>query len=348
MALFKAVLIEHGYATTRYEEGVISAAGGEFIDAEKMPLDEALALCETTDAILFRRLTVTADMLRRFRRCKIIVRYGVGTDNVDVAAATELGIMVGHVPGYCIDEVSTHALALWLDCVRAVSSTREEMAHGKWDVHREEPLFRVAGKTMGVVGLGNIGQALARKLQGWNLRVLAFDPFADPALAKALGVTLVEFPELCRQADFISLHCPLLPETFHLLDEKAFALMKRGVMVINTARGPVVDTAALVSALERGVVSRAGLDVFEEEPLPGDSVLRSHPRVVVTDHTAWYSEESQAQLQSMAAEEIARVGRGGLPLSLANPEVIYRLDRAAEWKPAESMRWQLQRCGRAI
>jgi D-3-phosphoglycerate dehydrogenase / 2-oxoglutarate reductase len=345
MAAFQVVLIEHGYATTRYEREIVEASGGEFIDADTLPLDEALRLCEGADAVLCRRLQVPRATLARFSRCRILVRYGVGTDNVDVDAATDLGIIVGHVPSYCADEVSAHALALLLACARRVPATDRRVRAGGWDVRRGEAVRRIAGRTLGLVGLGGIGQAVARKLAGWQLRLLACDPFVDPAVAARLGVDLVDFDTVCRASDDVSLHCPLLPETRHLVGARALALMKPGATLVNTARGPLVDGRALLAALDEGRLAGAALDVFEDEPLPVDSPMRRHERLVVTDHTAWYSEESQIELQRTAAEEVVRVCTGGLPRSLANPPVLQRLGRWDEWEPAENMRWQLKRLG---
>lgn len=345
MTAFQVVLIEHGYATTGYEREIVEAAGGEFVDADSMPLEDALRRCERADGILCRRLEVTRPMLERFRRCRILVRYGVGTDNVDVDAATDLGIIVGHVPSYCADEVSSHALALLLASVRQVPGTDRRVRSGGWDVRRGETIHRIAGRTCGIVGLGGIGRALARKLAGWGMRLLATDPYVDPGVAAALGVDLVDFDTLCREADFLSMHCPLLPETRHLVGDRALGLMKPTAHLVNTSRGPVVDARALVAALDEGRLAGAALDVFEEEPLPSDSPVRDHERIVVTDHTAWYSEESQVELQRTAAEETVRVCTGGLPRSLANPRAIQRLDRWNEWQPADSMRWQLKRLG---
>ena len=343
MPSFKCVLIEHGYRGTETERRIINEAGGEFIDAERLPLADALRLCEDAEAILCRRLEITADLIRRFRRCRILVRYGVGTDNIDVDAATEAGIIVGHVPVYCVDEVSTHAIALWLAVARKLRSTQAKMESGGWDVHRDDPIFRVAGKTLGIVGLGNIGRAVARKMSAWELRLLASDPYADPDQAAMMGVELVDLEKLCRDSDFISLHCPLLPETRHLIDAGKLSLMKPGAILVNTARGPVVETRALRRALDEGRLAGAGLDVFEEEPLPLKSPFRNHPRVVISDHTAWYSEESQADLQRKAAEEVARVGQGGLPFSMANPEVLSRLPGVPKWPVPEHVKWQLKR-----
>jgi len=343
MAAFRVVFIEHGYPTTKYEREIIERAGGEFIDANELALAEGLRLCEEAEGIMLRRMTITAEMIRRFRRCKIICRCGVGTDSVDARAATEANVIVGHVPTYGTDEVSTHAIALLLSCVRKIVPTHQRMVAGDWDVHGGDPIFRTAGKTLGLVGLGNIGRAMARKLSGWNLRVLASDPFAEPEPARTLGVTLVDLDTLCRESDFISLHCPLLPETKHLINPHTLSLMKPDVVLVNTSRGSVVDARALLAALEARPGAQAALDVFEEEPLPENSLLRRHPRVTVTDHTAWYSEESQIELQRTAAEEVARVCTGGLPRSLANPEVLKKLGRFDAWQPAENMRWQLKR-----
>jgi D-3-phosphoglycerate dehydrogenase len=343
MADFRAVIIEHGYKTSRYEEAVITAAGGGFMDASDRSLEEALGLAETAEGIMVRRLEVTRDLIRRFRKCRIIARYGVGTDNVDGEAATEAGIIVGHAPLYATDEVSVHAVALLLACVRDVPGTHRRMEAGAWDVERPVPVRRLAGRTLGLVGFGNIGQAVAGKLSGWGLRLLAVDPFVEAERAAKLGVRLVALEALLEASDFISLHVPLLPETRHLINRETLRRTKRGVMLVNTARGGVLDTRALLDALDSGHVACAALDVFEEEPLPAGSPLRKHPRVVLSDHMAWYSEESQVELQTTVAQEVARVCRGGLPVSLTNPEVLQKLGRAAEWKPPDHVRWQLKR-----
>src|SRR6185503_5127386 len=263
--MFRVVLIEHNYASTAVERRIIETAGGEFIDAEKLPLSKALELCREAEGILFRRIPVTRDMIRAFRKCRAIVRYGVGTDNVDTQAATEAKIIVGHVPAYCVDEVSSHAIALMLACARKIVATHKRVEQGAWEVHREDPIYRVAGKTVGIVGLGTIGRAVARKLGGWNVELLAADPFIEAERASECGVTLVDFETLCRRSHFVMLHLPLLPETRHLLNSKAFALMQQDTIVVNTARGPVVDTGALLAAFKDGQIGAAGLDVFEEE-----------------------------------------------------------------------------------
>lgn len=343
MPKFRVVFIEHSYPSTRLEREIIEAAGGEFIDADALPLAEALQLCEEAEGVMVRRINITAGIIARFKRCKIIMRCGVGTDSVEVPAATDANIIVGHVPTYGTDDVSTHAIALLLACVRKIVPTHQQMTRGAWEVHGGDPLFRTAGKTLGIVGLGNIGRAVARKLATWNLRMIATDPFANEESARSIGATLVGLDTLCRESDYISLHCPLLPETKHLINAQTLALMKPGAILVNTSRGPVVDTTALLDALNANHLAQAALDVFEQEPPPADSPLRNHPRITVSDHTAWYSEESQADLQRIAAEEVASVCTGGLPRSLANPQVLKKLGRFDEWQPGENMRWQLKR-----
>lgn len=343
MASFRAVIVEHGYKTSRYEREIITAAGGEFIDASGRPLEEALRLAETAEGVMVRRLEVTAGIMQRFSKCKILTRYGVGTDNVDVDAATEAGIIVGHAPLYATDEVSVHVAALLLACVRDIVGTHKRMEAGAWDVERPIPVCRMAGRTLGIVGFGNIGRAVARKLSGWDLRIVATDPFVEPERAVALNVELLPLDELLRTSDLVSLNCPLLPETRHLINATSLAKMKKSAILVNTARGGVVDTLALLAALDAAHLECAGLDVFEEEPLPANSPLRKHPRVVLTDHMAWYSEQSQVELQTTVAQEIVRVCRGGLPLSLMNPEVLHKLGRFAEWTPPDNIRWQLKR-----
>jgi D-3-phosphoglycerate dehydrogenase len=346
MAQFLAVLLESGYRTGEYERDVIIGAGGEFVDAQGLPADSALDLCRRADGILVRRLTVTSGMIAQFKRCRIIVRYGVGTDNIDVDAATNAGIIVGNVPDYCIDEVSSHAIGMLLDCVRGITWTHASMSRGGWDEPRSEPVLRMGGRTLGVVGLGQIGSAVVRRMSNWGLRILAADPYVADDYVRSLPVRCVDLDVLCRESDYLMIHVPLLPETHHLIGSRQFGMMKPGAILVNTARGPVVDTDALADALDRRCLARAALDVFEEEPLSLQSPLRNHPKVLLTDHMAWHSEESQIQLQTSAARSLAIACTGGLPGSLANPEVLHRLGRFHEWEPAPNMRWQLERIAR--
>jgi D-3-phosphoglycerate dehydrogenase len=344
MASFRVVLLESGFGSCAYEREVIAAAGGELLDVQDRPLAERLALCRDADGILVRRVFITDRMIGSFERCRVIVRYGIGTDNIDLEAATRAGIVVGNVPDYCVDEVSSHAIALLLGCLRDIPGAHRRMSEERsWDVRRDEALRRLQGMTLGLVGLGQIGSAVARKFSGWGLRILAADPFVDATDMRKVGATRVDLETLCAESHLISLHVPLLPETRHLFGSRQMALMRSGSVLVNTSRGPVVDTGALIEGLARGRPARAALDVFEEEPLPADSPLRRHARLLLTDHMAWYSEESKAELQQSAARSVATVCTGGLPASIANPEVLVRLGRMDDWRPAPCMRWQLRR-----
>jgi D-3-phosphoglycerate dehydrogenase len=343
MPAFKVIFVEHGYKSIEPERRIIESAGGTLIDGDRYSLDESLRIAGDCEGIMLRRIKITRDHVKTFKRGKILMRYGVGVDNIDIGAATEAGLIVGHVPVYCQDEVSTHAIALLLACVRRLIPTSDALRAGGWNVHEGDPIYRLAGKTLGIVGLGTLGQAVARKLQGWNLRLLGTDAFIEPEVAQTLNVRLVPLETLLRESDFVSLHVPLLPETKHLIDASTLAQMKRGAILVNTARGPVVSGDDLLRALDEGQLSCAALDVFEEEPPAKDSPLRNHPRLLVTDHTAWYSEESQLELQRRAAEEVARCCTGHLPEAIANPEVLHKLGRAAEWQPNHLARWQARR-----
>lgn len=343
MPKFKVVLLKHGYPSSDIERRIITGAGCEFIDADDLNDAEGLKLCADADAILVRWLKITPALVAQFPKCKFIVRYGIGFDNIDRDSCTAAGIMIGHVPTYCLDDVSSHTLALWLACVRRLASTHAKLGSGGWDDNPPAQIYRTAGRTFGLIGLGNIGRATARKLSGWGMRLLACDPYVDPALARELCVPLVDMNTLLRESDYVSMHVPLLPETRHLMDARALGRMKSGAILINTARGPVVDGNALLAALDSGQITAAGLDVFEEEPLPLDSRLRRHPRMVVTDHVAWYSEESLNELKQTVAGDVVRVAQGQLPRSVGNPEVLKRLGREKEWDPPENVKWQFRR-----
>jgi D-3-phosphoglycerate dehydrogenase len=346
MARFKVIFVEHGYNSAEAERAIIEKAGGEFVDCDGLPTEETLRRCADADAIMVRRLQLTRERIAGFKGCKMLLRYGVGVDNIDLAASTDAGIIVGHVPVYCQDEVSTHAVALLLDCIRRIVPTHEAMRAGCWDVHRNDPIYRVAGKTLGIVGLGTLGQAVVRKFQGWNMRLLACDPYLDDGVAEALSVKLVSLEQLFSQSDYVSLHVPLLPETRHVIRAETLALMRRGAILVNTARGPLVSGTDLLQALDSGQISCAALDVFENEPPPADSPLRKHPRLIMTDHIAWYSEEAQIELQERAAREVVRGCTGGLPENIANPEVLERLGRIHEWQPNHLARWQRRRAAK--
>jgi D-3-phosphoglycerate dehydrogenase len=246
------------------------------------------------------------------------VRYGVGVDNVEVAAATELGIVVANVVDFCTEEVANHALLLLLACAKRLLPLDADLRAGHW---RRTPLAGmppVWGQTLGIVGLGNIGRSLARKALALQMTVLGYDPyFQEPPD----GVRLVELGELVADSDFVSICAPLTAETRHLIGAAELASMKSSAILINAARGPLVDEAALVEALRSGQIAAAGLDVFEEEPLPTDSALLTLGNVVLSAHTAGISEASTRRVKTEVGQAAAAVLSGRWPKSVVNPAV---------------------------
>jgi D-3-phosphoglycerate dehydrogenase len=264
---------------------------------------------------------ITAEMIGQFTRCRIISRFGIGVDNVDIPAATERGIVVTKVPDYCIDEVSDHTMALLLAAVRKIPFANSMVHAGKWEMPAVVPIHRLRGTTLGLVGFGRIPQLVAPKAQSFGMRVVSFDPYIPQEVFARAGVESVEFKELLKISDYISIHSPLLPETQGLFNADAFRQMKPHAYLINTARGPIVDEAALAQALDAGQLAGAALDVMPKEPPPG-SPLFGRPNVIITPHTSFYSEESLVDLQTKAAEEVVRVLKGEAPKNPVNPEAL--------------------------
>jgi D-3-phosphoglycerate dehydrogenase len=257
---------------------------------------------------------ITAKVIAAMKKCKCVSRYGVGYDNVDAAALKARGIFLANVPDYCGEDVSDHAMALLMDCVRKVSRKDRLVRQGQWNLTGVQDVFRVAGKTLGFVGYGMIARVLHRKLSGFNLgRVLIADPFVPAEAARKAGAELVDLSTLCREADFISIHAPLLPATRGMIGRAQFGLMKKTAILVNTSRGPLVEEAAIVEALKSGKIACAGLDVFGAEPLPMDSELRKLDNVTLTDHAGWYSVESMVELKTKAAQNIADTLTMGKP-----------------------------------
>src|SRR5438105_3323228 len=223
--------------------------------------DDILAVARDADAILVTYAKLPGDLLRQLTRCKAIGRFGLGVDNIDVAAAVQCGITVTYVPDYCMREVSDHAMALLLALARKVVFSNALVQSGRWEMPAVVPIRRLEGQVLGLVGFGNIPRRVARKAQAFGLQVLTFDPFVAPDEPRAAGVESVGFDDLLARADFVSIHAPLMPATRGLFDAAAFAKMKRGAYLINTARGPLVDELALIAALDNGHLGGAALDV---------------------------------------------------------------------------------------
>jgi len=278
--------------------------------ANSASADDILTVARDADAILVTYAKLPGELLRQLTRCKAIGRFGLGVDNIDLPAAKALGIAVNYVPDYCLREVSDHAMALLLALARKVTLANTFVQSGRWEVPPLVPLRRLQGQVLGLVGFGNIPRALAPKARAFGLKVLAHDPYVAKDALGAAGVEGVSFDDLLARSDFISVHAPLLPATRGLMNAAAFSKMKKGAFVINTARGPLVDEAALVAALDSGYLGGAALDVLAIEPLAKDSPLIGRDNVILTPHTAFYSVEALEELQTKCASDVARVLSG--------------------------------------
>jgi D-3-phosphoglycerate dehydrogenase len=282
--------------------------------AKSAAADDILAVARDADAILVTYAKLPGELLRQLTRCKVIGRFGLGVDNIDLPAAQEKGITVTYVPDYCLQEVSDHAMALLLALARKIPLSDRLVQAGRWEMPAVVPIYRLEGRVLGLLGFGNIPRKLVPKAKAFGLRVITHDPYLAPELARELDVELVSFDDLLQRSDFISVHAPLTPQTRGLMNEAAFAKAKKGVLVINTARGPLIDEAELVQALDSGQVGGAALDVLATEPPPKDSPLLGRDNVILSPHTAFYSVDALNELQTKCASDVARVLSGEKPV----------------------------------
>ncbi|MGI6603535.1 MAG: C-terminal binding protein [bacterium] len=320
----KVIVTDYQYHSLAAEEEVFASIGVTLEPHQCRTAEEVLAFSQGADGILVQYFPLTRDIIARLDGCRVISCYAIGTDKVDLEAATEKGIVVVNVPGYCTDEVSDHALMLLLACARKLVPLAASTKSGAWDFNMVRPVHRLRGRTLGIVGLGRIGQRLAQKAQPLGLSLLAYDPFLPVEVFTRLGVDRVELKELLQRSDYVSLHAPLSLGGDPILGKKELGLMKPGAILINTARGRVVDNIALAEALGNGHLAAAGLDVVDVEPIPPDHPLLMLENVILTPHAAWYSEEAQVELQTRAALGVAAVLCGEMPEAVANPAVLER------------------------
>lgn len=255
---------------------------------------------------------VTAHVFESLPALQVVGRAGIGVDNIALEAAEDAGVTVLNVPDYCIDEVSTHALSLLLACLRGVPMYDTDVRSGYWDWKEGQPIHRLSDQVVGVVGLGNIGHRFAKKVTALGTDVIAYDPYVEDDAFSMAGVTKVDFEELLDQATAVSIHCPLTSETETLFGKDEFARLDSGAVVINTARGSIVDQDALVDALTNNSIRAAGLDVFEDEPL-NESPLQDLSNVILTPHVGWYSESAHTEVKKSVAEDVMRVLSGETP-----------------------------------
>lgn len=322
MSSLRVLITDVAWPDIEIEREVLAGVGAEVVMAERGDEEELCARAPDADAILVCWRNLSTEVLERARRCRIVSRYGIGLDNIPVQRATELGILVARVPDFCVDEVAEHVMALILASTRGLLDYVRSTADGEWNQKSPGPVLRLRGKTLGLVGYGNLARGVVPRALGFGLEVIAFTPRLSQADVGA-GVSIASsLDELLERSDFVSLHLPLTPESRHLIDADALKRMKPGSLLINTSRGAIVDESALLDALETGQIGGAALDVLDPEPPdPHNSLLR-HPRVLITPHVAFYSSEAVEELQRRAAQHVARVFVGKSPPHLVNPQVL--------------------------
>ena len=289
-------------------------ANAEVIQAPSSSEEDIIKSAEYADAILVTYAKLNENILRSLKNCKAIGRFGIGVDNIDLKVAGELGISVNYVPDYCLDEVSDQAMAMIISMARKIPQSNKLVQSGRWEMPAVVPMYRLRGKTVGLIGFGNIPRLMTPKAQAFGFNVIASDPYAPKELFEKFNVESVTMDELYERSDFISVHAPLLPETKGLVNKESFKKMKKTAIIVNTARGPLIDESDLIEALDNKEIGGAGLDVVETEPLPEDSALLGRDNVILAPHTAFYSVEALEELQRKAASDVARVLNGEEPI----------------------------------
>ena len=322
---FIVAITDYVFPSLEPERRVLAPLDVELRPQQCRSEDEIIALAQDAVAVLNCYAKITARVIANLTRCKIIARYGIGVDNVDLAAATKARILVTNVPDYCIDEVSDHALALLLVLARQIVGADAAVKGGAWDVVAHARIRRLRGQTLGLLGFGKIAKALAAKVQPLGMNVLVYDPYLEPAVIAHHGAEAASFDKLLAAADAISVHVPLSEETRNLIGESELARVKPTAFLINTSRGGIVDEQALAVALKQNRLGGAALDVLSAEPPPPDHPLRQAPNMILTPHLAFYSRESVIELQTKAAEEVARALKGEPPRSPVNREVLTKI-----------------------
>jgi D-3-phosphoglycerate dehydrogenase len=317
----KVLVTDHVFENLDTEREILEPFGAEVVLAPGASEEALIEAAHDCDAMLvcFAKVPEPVISAAADAGCRIISRYGIGYDNIDIAAATERSLLVTYVPDYCLDEVADHAVAMLLALARGVHHAALSVRDGDWQVPHGA-VHRLQGRRLAVIGVGGIGRRVVGRARAFGIETVGFDPYVEEWTIDADRAT--SFDDAVAEADFVSLHVPLTDENRHLIDAESIAGMRRAPIIVNTARGPLVDMDAAAEALDAGRLAGVALDVTEAEPPPADHPLRSHPRAVLTPHMAFYSVEAQAELQRRAAEEVARRFMGEPPDRPVNPEVL--------------------------
>jgi D-3-phosphoglycerate dehydrogenase / 2-oxoglutarate reductase len=319
-----AVIADYDYGNVDIERAIIEGAGLQLVAAQCKSEDDVIDVARDADAVIAQYAPVGAKAINAFTRCKVIARYGTGVDIVDVDAATRRNILVTNVPNdWCENEVADHAVALLLALARKLRNYDRATRAGDWHWQSGQPIYRLRGHILGLLSFGAIARAIAARAAGFGIRIIAHDPYMAAADITARGATPVSFDELIEQADYLVIQAPLTSETRHLIDEAQLRRMKPSAILINTARGPIVNDAALYRALKEGRIAGAGLDDIEEEPAKLRDWKPTNPlfgleNVIITPHAAYYSEEAIHTVRDFAAHEVVRALTGKPPLSPVN------------------------------
>jgi D-3-phosphoglycerate dehydrogenase / 2-oxoglutarate reductase len=311
VAAFKVVVTDQVFPDVEIERELIESAGGR-LEVASGDRDQVLASVADADALLNTYFAMDAAAISRLTRCRIIARYGIGVDNVDVEAARTAGISVTNVPDYCVEEVATHTVAHMLALVRRLPQGDTLVRGGGWGAASLGPMRRLSSLTVGFLGYGRIARYVEHILSAWGPRIIVHDPYLDAAS----GVDTVALEELFATSDILSVHCPLTPQTRGLVSGRTLALMKPTAVLVNTSRGPIVELADLVAALRQGALGGAGLDVFDVEP-PASELVLAVPNLLLTPHSAFSSVEAIKESQRKAATQVLK--------ALAGEELDYRV-----------------------
>ena len=315
---FKVVITDCDHGSIEEEKKEFGRIAAELILAQIEEEEELIRVCRDADGLLNQYVLLTRNVLETLPKCKVISRYGVGVDSVDLKVATDLGIIVANVPDYCMDEVANQTIAMILTLIRKTAFFDRKVKSGEWDFHLGIPIYRTKGKTLGLIGCGKIGLEVAKRISAFGVKVMTFDPYLEKAPE---GIELKDFDSVLKESNFISVHCPLNNSTRHLIGEKEFKKMEKKPLLINTSRGPIIDEKALIHALREGILSGAGLDVLETEPPDSQNPLLRMENVVLSPHVGFYSEESISELKRRTAKNVADVLTGKWPGSVVNRDV---------------------------
>ncbi len=286
--------------------------------------DEVIDAAANADVVLVDLAPITERVIAGLGKCKAIVRYGIGLNNIDIDAATRAGMFVVNLPTYCVDEVATHAVALLLACNRMIVRFDADVKRHVWDFQLHMPIIGLPDSTVGIVAFGNIAKSFARKMRAFGPRLVVYDPFVSPDSIRQEGAIPVSFDELLATSDFISLHAPLTQSTKWMIGERELKMMKKNCFLINTSRGGLIDEGALYRALSQGWIAGAGLDTTEPEPPEWSNPLIGLDNVIITPHAAFYSDKSLKELHSVAIQEAIRVIKGQRPDVIVNKDVVPR------------------------